>query len=200
MKVIKTSIEDVVIIEPDVFGDARGYFFESYSQKIGPTHKESLDIFNAENGAFMDDFEARDTAEAKISRVGMSSGLYVPTEGSITGEERQRYMELRQREDALKKAWYTSDEYLEQKDADALQLAKMRDSIDIGRMAYAQENPVIEGYNPSATRGADADKEMQMYETASRIMTDAIKMHNAPGKYDGENVFLKFGIKRIYYS
>lgn len=33
MKVIKTAIEDVVIIEPDVFGDARGYFFESYSQK-----------------------------------------------------------------------------------------------------------------------------------------------------------------------
>lgn len=33
MKVIKTSIEGVVIIEPDVFGDARGYFFESYSQK-----------------------------------------------------------------------------------------------------------------------------------------------------------------------
>ena len=33
MKVIKTAIEDVVIIEPGVFGDARGYFFESYSQK-----------------------------------------------------------------------------------------------------------------------------------------------------------------------
>ena len=33
MKVIKTAIDDVVIIEPDVFGDARGYFFESYSQK-----------------------------------------------------------------------------------------------------------------------------------------------------------------------
>ena len=33
MKVIKTAIEDVVIIEPEVFGDARGYFFESYSQK-----------------------------------------------------------------------------------------------------------------------------------------------------------------------
>ena len=33
MKVIKTAIEDVVILEPDVFGDARGYFFESYSQK-----------------------------------------------------------------------------------------------------------------------------------------------------------------------
>ena len=33
MKVIKTAIEDVVIIEPDVYGDSRGYFFESYSQK-----------------------------------------------------------------------------------------------------------------------------------------------------------------------
>lgn len=33
MKVIKTAIKDVVIIEPDVFGDSRGYFFESYSQK-----------------------------------------------------------------------------------------------------------------------------------------------------------------------
>lgn len=33
MKVIKTAIEDVVIIEPDVLGDARGYFFESYLQE-----------------------------------------------------------------------------------------------------------------------------------------------------------------------
>ena len=33
MKVLQTVIPDVVIIEPDVFGDARGYFFESYSQK-----------------------------------------------------------------------------------------------------------------------------------------------------------------------
>lgn len=33
MKVIRTEIEGVVIIEPDVFGDDRGYFFESYSQK-----------------------------------------------------------------------------------------------------------------------------------------------------------------------
>lgn len=32
MKVIQTEIEGVVIIEPDVFGDERGYFFESYSQ------------------------------------------------------------------------------------------------------------------------------------------------------------------------
>lgn len=33
MEVIKTSIDGVVIIEPRVFKDARGYFFESFSQR-----------------------------------------------------------------------------------------------------------------------------------------------------------------------
>lgn len=33
INVIKTDIEGVVIIEPKVFGDSRGYFFESWSQK-----------------------------------------------------------------------------------------------------------------------------------------------------------------------
>ena len=33
MKVIKTDIEGVVIIEPKVFFDDRGYFYESFSQK-----------------------------------------------------------------------------------------------------------------------------------------------------------------------
>lgn len=42
MEVIKTPIEGVVIIEPKVFGDERGYFFESFSQrefeeKVGKT-------------------------------------------------------------------------------------------------------------------------------------------------------------------
>ena len=33
MEVIQTNIEGVVIIEPKVFKDARGYFFESFSQR-----------------------------------------------------------------------------------------------------------------------------------------------------------------------
>ena len=33
MEVIKTKLEGVVIIEPRIFKDARGYFFESFSQK-----------------------------------------------------------------------------------------------------------------------------------------------------------------------
>lgn len=33
MEVIKTQIEGVVILEPRIFRDARGYFFESFSQR-----------------------------------------------------------------------------------------------------------------------------------------------------------------------
>lgn len=41
MKFIKTEIKDVVIIEPSVFGDDRGYFMESFNQtafenEVGP--------------------------------------------------------------------------------------------------------------------------------------------------------------------
>ena len=33
MNVTKCAIEGVVIIEPTIHGDSRGYFFESYSQR-----------------------------------------------------------------------------------------------------------------------------------------------------------------------
>ena len=33
MNVIKTAIPDVMIIEPKVFGDARGFFYESFNQR-----------------------------------------------------------------------------------------------------------------------------------------------------------------------
>jgi dTDP-4-dehydrorhamnose 3,5-epimerase len=34
MKAIATAIPDVLVIEPKVFGDARGFFFESYNRKV----------------------------------------------------------------------------------------------------------------------------------------------------------------------
>ncbi len=38
MKVIVTEIPEVLIFEPDVFGDHRGYFFESFRQDIFEKH------------------------------------------------------------------------------------------------------------------------------------------------------------------
>ncbi len=43
MKVIKTKIPDVLIIEPKVFGDQRGFFFESFNQKVFQ-EKTGLDV------------------------------------------------------------------------------------------------------------------------------------------------------------
>jgi dTDP-4-dehydrorhamnose 3,5-epimerase len=34
MKIIPTTLPDVLIIEPKVFGDERGFFFESYNEKV----------------------------------------------------------------------------------------------------------------------------------------------------------------------
>ena len=34
MKVIQTSIPEVLVLEPKIFGDARGFFLESYNQRI----------------------------------------------------------------------------------------------------------------------------------------------------------------------
>ena len=33
MKIINTEIKDVLIIEPKIYGDSRGFFFESWNQK-----------------------------------------------------------------------------------------------------------------------------------------------------------------------
>ena len=33
MRIIKTKIKDLIILEPRIFEDERGYFFESYNQK-----------------------------------------------------------------------------------------------------------------------------------------------------------------------
>ena len=53
MEVIKTDIEGVVIIEPRVFTDSRGYFFESYSEKL---YKEA-----GIDADFVQDNESRST-------------------------------------------------------------------------------------------------------------------------------------------
>ena len=62
MKVTATSIADVLIIEPKVFGDSRGFFFESFNQ---------LD-FNTATGtdfSFVQDNHSR-------SEKGVLRGLY----------------------------------------------------------------------------------------------------------------------------
>ena len=62
MEIIKTSIEGVFIIEPKVFGDTRGYFFESFNAKEF-AEKTGLTI------TFVQDNESK-------SRYGVLRGLH----------------------------------------------------------------------------------------------------------------------------
>lgn len=75
MEVIKTDIEGVFIIEPKIFGDARGYFFESFSQrefdeKIGPVQfvqdNESKSCYGVLRGLH---FQKPPYAQSKLVRV-----------------------------------------------------------------------------------------------------------------------------------
>lgn len=38
MNVLRTAIQDVLIIEPKVFGDQRGFFYESYNRRVLEPH------------------------------------------------------------------------------------------------------------------------------------------------------------------
>jgi dTDP-4-dehydrorhamnose 3,5-epimerase len=66
MKVTPTAIPDVLIIEPKVFGDARGFFFESFNQKA---FNEATDT----NHQFVQDNHSR-------SSKGVLRGLHYQTQ------------------------------------------------------------------------------------------------------------------------
>lgn len=76
MEVIKTAIDGVLIIEPKVFGDHRGYFFESFNarefeQKTGTKvqfvqDNESKSCYGVVRGLH---FQKGDKAQAKLVRV-----------------------------------------------------------------------------------------------------------------------------------
>ena len=73
MNVIKTEIDGVVIIEPKVFGDKRGYFFESYSLKKMQEHGLDYNFvqdnqsFSANKGTLRGiHFQNGDAAQAKL--------------------------------------------------------------------------------------------------------------------------------------
>ena len=83
MEVIKTAIEGLYIIEPRVFNDSRGYFFESFSQrefdeKVGPIifvqDNESMSSYGVMRGLH---FQRPPFTQSKIVRCVKGSVLDV---------------------------------------------------------------------------------------------------------------------------
>ena len=93
MNIIQTGIEGLVVIEPKVFGDERGYFFEAFNQrefdeKVGPVRfvqdNESKSRYGVLRGLH---FQKGEHAQAKLVRVVSGSVLDVAVdlrEGSST--------------------------------------------------------------------------------------------------------------------
>lgn len=111
MKVTKTKIEDLVIIEPKVFGDKRGYFFESYNEKswekeLGfvPTFVQDNESMSAKDVLRGIHFQIPPYGQGKLVRVIKGSVLDVavdlregsPTYGMhekvvLTGENKKQF-------------------------------------------------------------------------------------------------------------
>ena len=75
MKIIKTEIEGVVILEPRIFSDSRGYFFEvfterDFAEQVGPVHfvqqNEAKSSYGVVRGLH---FQLPPHAQAKLVRV-----------------------------------------------------------------------------------------------------------------------------------
>lgn len=110
MNIIQTGIEGLLIIEPRVFGDERGYFFESYSERdfteaVGPVKfvqdNESKSRYGVLRGLH---FQKEPYAQAKLVRVVSGAVLDVavdlrkgsPTFGrhfsvELTGENHRQF-------------------------------------------------------------------------------------------------------------
>ena len=83
MNIVQTNIPDVVVIEPRVFGDSRGYFFESFSErefkeKVADVDfvqdNESKSCYGVVRGLH---FQAPPHAQAKLVRVVKGRALDV---------------------------------------------------------------------------------------------------------------------------
>ena len=167
-----------------------------------PSAREQLQAFYQENGAFLDDFEKRDSADSKLSAAeSMDGGFSLfgakKNNSLVTDEERKQYGVLDAQRKQLEKAWYTSDEYLSQKNATALELGQMRDDIHNSKKAYVESQPQIKmsGLENAVMEGKTmGDYESQQFDIAARIMDKTIKLHNAPSKYDSNSGLKNMGI------
>ena len=101
MNIIQTGIEGLLVIEPKVFGDSRGYFFEVFNERefaeaVGPVHfvqdNESKSRYGVLRGLH---FQKGEFAQAKLVRVVSGAVLDVavdirpgsPTYGQWHAEE-----------------------------------------------------------------------------------------------------------------
>ena len=83
MKIVQSDIKEVLLIQPTVFGDHRGYFFESYSKKLLQEHGVNYEfvqdnISKSKKGTVRGlHYQIGDKAQGKLCQVIQGSVLDV---------------------------------------------------------------------------------------------------------------------------
>ncbi len=101
MKVTETKLKGCFIIEPTVFGDHRGYFFESFNQKVF-AQKAGLDIHFVQDNQSLSNrgvlrglhFQKGEHAQAKLVRVIKGRVLDVAVDLRKDSETYGKYVAL----------------------------------------------------------------------------------------------------------
>ncbi|MDP5158425.1 MAG: dTDP-4-dehydrorhamnose 3,5-epimerase [Flaviramulus sp.] len=106
MKAIETKLKDCFVIEPKVFNDERGYFFESFNQKAFNELIGSKINFIQDNESFSTrgvlrgiHFQTGDYAQAKLVRVIKGSVLDVAVDLRKDSKTYGEYLSIELNED-----------------------------------------------------------------------------------------------------
>ena len=117
MEVLKTDIDGVVIIEPRIFKDARGYFFESYSQrefdeKVGRVafvqDNESMSSYGVMRGLH---FQRPPFTQAKLVRCVRGKVLDVAVDIRKGSPTYGKHVAVELTEDNHRQFFYKCDEF-----------------------------------------------------------------------------------------
>lgn len=153
MQTTRLAIPDVVLIEPKVFGDARGFFFESFNQRA----------FNAATGTahqFVQDNHSR-------SSQGVLRGLPQPDEDPLAREQRQaRIVECNA---ALAQLAQTLSQVAA---GDAARLARMQDVVGRISADYRQRLQMLEGPPADNEPEVQAESPDALQERRLTVLTE----------------------------
>ncbi len=95
MELVKTKLDGVYIVEPKVYGDNRGWFMETYSEKafkdagIDVTFVQDNHSYSAQKGVLRGlHFQLNPMSQAKLLRV-LFPGAYLPGGSKDPGKRRR---------------------------------------------------------------------------------------------------------------
>ena len=111
MKIIKTKIKDLLIIEPDIYGDERGFFMETYNQeryqKLGIKEKFVQDNLSQSNRGVLRGLHLQQNpySQGKLIQVIKGAVLDVAVDARSSSETHGQWESIELNEKNKKQFW-----------------------------------------------------------------------------------------------